>query len=691
MAKYPLVGPSFVGRSLAFAASENTNLIIELIESAVDRAKNVAIAYIIPGRQSKADLNSGVHGIIRGLWSGGGRLFVAQGEDLVEVAEDGSVVSRHTYDTINDGTPVQIFGSGRQLLVIASGQAYCDNGAGPVVCRFLITGSVTAVGAAITWESGDEFPPAILNRSINIDGVDHLVTVYTDATHITLDTPVGGSAASVVNVWADGQVYCVSGDTFTSEMVGQFVNIDGKEYKVISISSDRVINIDGWTGDTVSGLNFTWAATGLRYTSPSGDIVTAVTGAYLNNTFYVQRPTPSSPSDPDIGRQVNFSAVDNAESWDPLDFKTKEGAADHIRGILADTEVLHILGVESLEHWVNDPSTGELVRLPGTTQKFGCISPWAPAAINGKVYFLGGDAQGGPVAYRIDGSTPIRISTHAEEAHWREQGFGLNCVAYTYMEDGHVFWVVQFGAEAWCWDETTQLWHRRMAWNDAFGGFISYQTTFHTYLQEWNTGNGMHVTAQGDGFLYESSLSIYDDAGADIAWRRAIPYRYADGNRIYFGRMTLEMEMGTAASFTISAAAAGNPTVLTKVAHGLQNGNAVAFTGATGNWTPLNGTPFIVTVLTADTFSIPLNSTGFGALTGTVKLCPVITLDYSDDRGNTYVNPRYAGVGIHDDKSVRGFWTRNGQSRGRSWRLFGRGKHKTVLIDLECDETAGTG
>jgi hypothetical protein len=38
------------------------------------------------------------------------------------------------------------------------------------------------------------------------------------------------------------------------------------------------------------------------------------------------------------------------------------------------------------------------------------------------------------------------------------------------------------------------------------------------------------------------------------------------------------------------------------------------------NWTPINGS-FLVTVLSATTFSIPVDSTAFGALTG----APIIT------------------------------------------------------------------
>lgn len=70
---------------------------------------------------------------------------------------------------------------------------------------------------------------------------------------------------------------------------------------------------------------------------------------------------------------------------------------------------------------------------------------------------------------------------------------------------------------------------------------------------------------------------------------------------------------------SISAATNANPAVFTSTGHGF-NVNfrpKVTISGATGNWTPVNGT-FTATIVDANTFSIPVDSTGFGALTGTL-------------------------------------------------------------------------
>lgn len=78
---------------------------------------------------------------------------------------------------------------------------------------------------------------------------------------------------------------------------------------------------------------------------------------------------------------------------------------------------------------------------------------------------------------------------------------------------------------------------------------------------------------------------------------------------------------------SISAATNANPVVFTSTGHGfpINSRPLIAITGATGNWTPVNATANAngtvyqtATVIDANTFSIPVDSTTFGALTGTL-------------------------------------------------------------------------
>ncbi len=83
------------------------------------------------------------------------------------------------------------------------------------------------------------------------------------------------------------------------------------------------------------------------------------------------------------------------------------------------------------------------------------------------------------------------------------------------------------------------------------------------------------------------------------------------------GSMIVVSGTTTANGLTISSATNANPAVLTTVTnHSYISGDVIKISGGTGSWTAINGT-FTVTVTAANKFSIPVDSTSFGALSGT--------------------------------------------------------------------------
>lgn len=72
----------------------------------------------------------------------------------------------------------------------------------------------------------------------------------------------------------------------------------------------------------------------------------------------------------------------------------------------------------------------------------------------------------------------------------------------------------------------------------------------------------------------------------------------------------LEINTATAGAKTITAAAIGNPVILTSAAHGLANGDVVAIAGIVGTLSALNGTTQVVQNVTANTFSVDFNALG---------------------------------------------------------------------------------
>jgi hypothetical protein len=79
----------------------------------------------------------------------------------------------------------------------------------------------------------------------------------------------------------------------------------------------------------------------------------------------------------------------------------------------------------------------------------------------------------------------------------------------------------------------------------------------------------------------------------------------------------VQIATGTGGAKTITAMAAGNPTIFTSSAHGLSLGDVVAIASITGTVaTSVNGLNWVVTHKTTNTFTIALDSTGLAYTSG---------------------------------------------------------------------------
>ncbi len=561
--RIPLIGQSYQAWSLAAAAQQTVNVYPEPFEDANEKEKGHGLLIGCPGKHLFKDLTVIDTSLtpVRGIWSGGGRVFVAAGTKYCEIDSTGALVG--SVRTIADDaahSPVLFFANGNQLFIVSANTAYIDNGAGPTAITLdTFTGTAIGLGTNTTWVSGDYFDPGMVGQNITINATTKVVATYQSPTLVT-----------------------------------------------VTVS---------WGGSPVSG-NYSCAAT-----------LNASSGAYLDGYFIASRSNT---------RQFNISDLfDGTDSgtnkWDPLAFGQKESYPDYIRSILVAGEQLYLFGTESFEVWQNIGGADfPFQRIDGATGKFGVSSPWSAIAIDGKVYFHASNTEGRTSAYVMDGFTPRRISTFAQETDWLNTAFGATVVSMSYLEEGHHFWGMDMGSDGsiaynWFYDINTGLWHQRSRYVTA--AFAPYETAYHTFVtnsatstNSWGTGGKHLVGGRASGKIYEQSLTFYDDAGTDIKWQRALPYAYNDGNYIYFGRTELEMQTGTVAS-----------------------GSA-----------------------------------------------PNVTMDYSDTRGQTFGDAQDASIGVHNDYSLVVLWPPTGASPGRVYRFYGVGQSKVAVVCCNQDRVMGS-
>src|ERR1700685_3758095 len=77
------------------------------------------------------------------------------------------------------------------------------------------------------------------------------------------------------------------------------------------------------------------------------------------------------------------------------------------------------------------------------------------------LFWLGQDSRGAAIAWRANGYTPVRISTHATEFAWQSYSKVSDAISYSYQDQGHTFWHLFFPSanKSWRYDAATGLWH----------------------------------------------------------------------------------------------------------------------------------------------------------------------------------------------------------------------------------------
>jgi hypothetical protein len=115
-------------------------------------------------------------------------------------------------------------------------------------------------------------------------------------------------------------------------------------------------------------------------------------------------------------------------------------------------------------------------------------------------------------------------------------------------------------------------------------------------------------------------------------------------NNVWVVANSCDTTCGSNLTTAITAATNANPTVLTVTGHGFVVGSTfnINIFGATGNWTPINGN-FTATVVDANDFSIPVNATSFGSLTGSPQYYDGAWIDFEGS------NPVNSGSVVQDN------------------------------------------
>jgi hypothetical protein len=230
-------------------------------------------------------------------------------------------------------------------------------------------------------------------------------------------------------------------------------------------------------------------------------------------------------------------------AYNALVFASAEARPDNVKAVVLNKQILLVFGERTIEPWQDIGAANmPLERVPGVVIERGLAAPRATAKEDNSVFFLGEDRR----FYRLDGLTPVGISTPALDAEWQNYSTVSDAFCFSFPWAGHKFVVLHFPTAntTFVWDIASGLWHERDSWDlngrslgrwranchvscydkiligDAFSGAIGYLSAT-TYTEFGNTTRALltspPVHDQDQKRLFISRLQLDIEAGVGIA------------------------------------------------------------------------------------------------------------------------------------------------------------------------------
>ena len=233
-----------------------------------------------------------------------------------------------------------------------------------------------------------------------------------------------------------------------------------------------------------------------------------------------------------------------ATTLDPLDYASKEGAADLLQVVIVNQLEVVLLGERTSEVWTNTGNANfPYQRIPGSFMEVGCVAIYSAARTTNTVFWLSSDERGDAIAVSLSGGyQPQPISTPAQQEIWRGYSTVADAVGFTYQQAGHTFYVLTFPTAnaTWVYDTLTQLWHERVWRDPVLGTFNRHRANCvmnfagQILVGDWQTGT-----------IYSLSLDVYTDSGSTMPAIRQFPhFATADNTNLIFDRLWIDMETG---------------------------------------------------------------------------------------------------------------------------------------------------
>jgi hypothetical protein len=219
------------------------------------------------------------------------------------------------------------------------------------------------------------------------------------------------------------------------------IDIDSNTTSVVVVNEPDAYYYDGTTFGQITDADFT--------------ALGANSVEFLDNFLLFTVPDSDVFFGSDLG---------SATSFDALNFASAEGAPDNLVGNKVDHRQAILLGQKSCEIWENIGQAGfPFARAANGFIEIGCFNGLTASKLDQSIYWVANDY----TVRRLEGTTAVRVSTHAVEQWLTTVTMGSGR-AYSYTQDGHLFYVLTFPEGTYVFDATTKEWHERQTYGEDY-------------------------------------------------------------------------------------------------------------------------------------------------------------------------------------------------------------------------------
>lgn len=288
------------------------------------------------------------------------------------------------------------------------------------------------------------------------------------------------------------------GDIGTANVIDMESNADS----VIVVNQPRAYYFDGSTFGEITDDDFV--------SRGASDV------EFLDNFLLFREPDSSRFFGADVGSVTSFNA---------LQFAIADSAPDELVAILAAYGMLIAFGTKTIELYENTGASFPFERIINGTIELGCLGGVAKAF--NIVFWVADDF----TVRRLEGTSPVRISTHAIEQKLSSETV-LSADAYD--QEGHFFYALTTSGGTYLYDVVTGEWSERETY-----GKTNWNARYHTQF------SGKELVGDWESNkIGELDPNTYTDWGSTQRMEWTYQPVYAEARRAFHDRLEIVLETG---------------------------------------------------------------------------------------------------------------------------------------------------